>query len=62
MNTATVSVFVGWDALFGCTLSKGSRFCDQRRQRRSGQLVAVYDAVQQGDLARARIFGRPCSR
>jgi 4-hydroxy-tetrahydrodipicolinate synthase len=50
-----VSVFVGWDTLFLAALLEGAAgSVIGAANVVPGQLVAVYDAVQQGDLARAR--------
>ena len=50
-----VSVFVGWDTLFLAALLEGAAgSVIGAANAVPGQLVAVYDAVQQGDLARAR--------
>jgi len=48
-------VFVGWDTLFLAALLEGAAgSVIGAANVVPGQLVAVYDAVQQGDLARAR--------
>ena len=50
-----VSVFVGWDTLFLAALLEGAAgSVIGAANVVPGQLVAVYDAVQKGDLARAR--------
>ncbi len=56
----TVSVFVGWDTLFLAALLEGAAgSVIGAANVVPSQLVAVYDAVQAGDLAAARRLWKP---